>query len=167
MLPVQHTESKTKVDKRERISPRLRHALDLMVWGDQNGKPLDYPDAGRAVNMSARSMRKALEKYHVRKYLMEQKQVLRACLTSKSLWRLDEIATQRSNMNAAVNAIKAIDGDEAAHAQSSAVAPGVVVRIVNITAPAAPDPTIDIAPYRAAPLPQPAEPDVEPIFKIP
>ena len=80
---------------------RLRHALDLMIWGDETGKPLDWQDAARSVNITARSMRKSLERPAVRSYLLEQNQVLRACLSAKSLSRLDELAAQRSNMNAA------------------------------------------------------------------
>jgi hypothetical protein len=121
-------------DKRERITGRLRHALDLMIWGDETGKPLDWQDAARSVNISARSMRKSLERPAVRAYLLEQKQVLRACLSAKSLSRLDELAAQRSNMNAAVNAIRAIDeGEQAAVRPIGSATPGVVIRIVQVT----------------------------------
>jgi hypothetical protein len=134
--PAQRLPAKTKPDKRERVIGRLRHALDLMIWGDETGKPLDWTDAARTVNISARSMRRSLERPAVRQYLQEQKQVLRACLSAKSLSRLDEIAAQRSNMNAAVNAIRTIDeGDAAAVRPSAANAPGVTIRIINVTAP--------------------------------
>jgi hypothetical protein len=127
-------------DKRERIAGRLRHALDLMIWGDETGKPLDWQDAARAVNISARSMRKSLERPAVRSYLLEQKQVLRACLSAKSLSRLDELAAQRSNMNAAVNAIRAIDeGEQAALRPPGSATPGVVI----VIRPAPPAPAID------------------------
>jgi hypothetical protein len=166
-LPIHRAEPKKKVDKRERISGRLRHALDLMVWGDESGKIIEWDVAGRTVNISARSMRRSLERYAVRQYLQEQKQVLRACISAKSLWRLDEIAAQRSNMNAAVNAIKAIDGDEAATARQDAVVPGVTIRVVNVLqAPAADGGRlIEVAP--AKPEPAPALESGDPIFRIP
>jgi hypothetical protein len=134
-----------KPDKRERISGRLKTALDLMIWGDENGKPLDWNVACRNVNISARSMRKSLERPAVRRYLYDQKQVFRACIGAKSLSRLDEIAAQRSNMNAAVLAIRQIDGLEVdSHGppgmQQSA---GITIRI--LAAPPPPQPLVDVA----------------------
>jgi hypothetical protein len=138
-------------DKRERVTGRLRYALDLMIWGDETGKPLDWQNAARAVNISARSMRKSLERSAVRQYLQTQKQVLRACLSAKSLARLDEIAAQRSNMNAAVNAIRAIDdGDPEAFRPPGRDTPGVTIVIRERTEqPALPGAVIDITPKPA------------------
>lgn len=127
---------KKRPDKRERIVGRLRHALDLMIWGDETGKPVDWNDAARAMNISARSMRKSLERQAVRAYLREQKQVVRATISAKSLWRLDELAAQRSNMNAAVNAIRVIDeGEATAPTGGGNQTPGVTIRIVNVIQP--------------------------------
>ena len=136
-------------DKRERITGKLRHALDLMIWGNKTGEPLDWQDAARSVNISARSMRKSLERSAVRQYLQSQKQVLRACLSAKSLSRLDELATQRSNMNAAVSAIRAIDeGDPDAFRPPGRDTPGVTIKVVHVVAPAE-RPMIDVTPKPA------------------
>jgi len=111
----------------------------LMIWGDETGKPLDWQDAARSVNITARSMRKSLERPAVRSYLLEQNQVLRACLSAKSLSRLDELAAQRSNMNAAVAAIRVIDeGEQAAERPPGSATPGVVIRVVNVIQQQAP-----------------------------
>jgi hypothetical protein len=40
-------------------------------------------------------------------------------------------------MNAAVNACRAIDGDEAANVRPSDVQPGIVIRIINMVQPPA------------------------------
>jgi hypothetical protein len=138
------TEPKDRPDKRTLVTGRLRHALDLMIWGGQDSKPLDWNDAARAVNISARSMRKSLERPAVRQYLLTQKQVLRACISAKSLSRLDELAAQRSNMNAAVNAIRAIDESEAVERPLMGERPGVTIVIQQPTG--APPPTIDAQP---------------------
>jgi hypothetical protein len=123
-------------DRRSRITARLRKALDLMCWGDADGNPLDWDDAARTANISTRSMRRSLERPNVRQYLQEQKQVLRACISGKSLSRLDELAAQRTNMNAAVNAIRAIDEADATSAQlGQSHTPGVIIRIVNQVPP--------------------------------
>jgi hypothetical protein len=125
-------------DKRERISPRLRHALDLMVWGDETGRPLPYDEAAKALNIKTQSMRRSLERSVTRAYLREQREVFRACLTSKTLHRLAELGWQDENRNAAVAAIRAIEGQEEQSRASSAESPFVTIRIINApnTAPA-------------------------------
>jgi len=127
--------AKDRPDKRSKISARLRKALDLMCWGDADGNPLDWDVAARTANISTRSMRRSLERPVVRQYLKEQKQVLRACISAKSLARLDELAAQRSNMNAAVNAIRVIDeAEENAGRSVPSQAPGITIRLVNVVA---------------------------------
>jgi hypothetical protein len=125
---------KKTTDKRTRITARLKAALDLMVWGDETGKPLDWDVAAKTANISTRSMRRSLERLPVRQYLNAQKQVIRAALSAKTLSHLGEIAAQRSNMNAAVNACRAIDeADAETPLRSPANAPGVTIRILQVT----------------------------------
>jgi hypothetical protein len=142
-------QSNDPADKRFRISARLRHALDLMIWGNADGNPLDWDEAGRTVNISARSMRRSLERPAVRTYLREQKQVLRACISAKSLWRLDELAAQRVNMNAAVSALKVIEDGDASPTASNNTAPGVTIRIINQTTVA--PPLVDVDSFEPVP----------------
>jgi hypothetical protein len=111
-------------------------------------------------------MRRSLERPVVRNYLMEQKQVFRSCLSAKTLSHLVEIAAQRSNMNAAVNACRAIDGDEAANVRPSDVQPGIVIRIINMMQPPAEVGTvIDATPTK--PELAPAIKSSDPIFRPP
>jgi hypothetical protein len=151
-------EAKKRPDKRERVTGRLRQALDLMVFGDETGKPLDYIDAGRTMNISARSMRRSLERPAVRQYLQAQKQVARASASAGNIWHLADIAKQRSNMNAAVNAIRAIDeGDPEAFRAPSRDGPGITIRIIAPPSPAAAPPMVDVTP-QPAPIPLPRDP---------
>lgn len=131
----------------ERISKRLRSALDMMIWGDETGRPLAYDEAAKIINVSTRSMRKSLERPVVRAYLREQREVFRACLTPRSLWHLAEISAQRVNMNAAVAACRTVLGqDEAQIRSSSAFEPHVTIRIVNAVNAAPPAPVIEHEP---------------------
>jgi hypothetical protein len=135
-----NSQTKNAPDKRERITGRLRHALDLMVWGDQNGRPLPYDEAARSVNITTRSMRKSLERTATRLYLREQREVFRACLTAKSLWRLDQLSIQDENRNAAVAALRVIEGQDEAQARSlNAESPHMTIQVVNVVA-ATPEP---------------------------
>jgi hypothetical protein len=140
--------AKTRPDKRSRITARLKVALDLMVWGDQTGKPLDYTEAGRTVNISARSMRRSLERPLVRQYLVQQGQVFRASLTPRSLWHLAEISAQRVNMNAAVAACRTVLGQDEAQSRSlnPESSPHMTIQIVNVQPSPAPAPVIEHSP---------------------
>jgi hypothetical protein len=152
-------QAKPADDKRFAITARLRHALDLMIWGDVDGRVPSWDEAGRAMNISARSMRKSLERPVVRAYLREQKQVFRATISAKSLWRLDELAAQRTNMNAAVAAIKVIeDGDVASIGNNNNSPPAVVINILSGQVAAAPD-------YVVSASVKPAAFDLQPVIK--
>jgi hypothetical protein len=146
--------AKTRPDKRERISPRLRHALDLMIWGDQTGRPLPYDEAAKAVNISTHSMRRSLERPTTRAYLRAQREVYRAALSSKTLHRLAELGWQDENRNAAVAAIRAIDGQEEQSRPLTSESPHVTIRIVNV-APAPAVTTIE----HVRPIAEPEPPD--------
>jgi hypothetical protein len=150
--------TKPKPDKQERITAKLRTAIDRMVFGDENGNPLDWDDAGRSVQIPARSMRRALERPYVRQYLMQQRQVLRAALSSKNLLRLDALADQKVNLGAAVKAAQIIEAvsDEALTTRPMVGAPGVVIRIV-----AAGDTSVGVAPRALIPAPGPSAPVVD------
>jgi hypothetical protein len=127
--------------------------------GDETGKALDWDDAARAVNISARSMRKSLERPAVRQYLLAQRVVLRSCLSAKNLLRLDALADQKTNLNAAVKASQIIEAvsDEALTARPMAsFDPHVTIRIIA-ESPEPPNATIDIipAPFASQRLPEP------------
>ena len=139
-------------DRRTVVAGKVKTACNLMVWGTEDGAPLSWDDAARTVQISARSMRRALERPTVRRYLAEQRQVLRASIAAPALWRLSELSKQNQNANAAVNATKAIlemdEGDPLIRPGMPS-APGLVI-IINNGRPSgnAPPVAIDVTPRR-------------------
>jgi hypothetical protein len=153
--------AKTRPDKRSRVTGRLKAALDLMIWPDEMGRTQDYYEAARTVNIAIRSMRKSLERPAVRMYLRTEAEVFRATLNAKSLSRLAELGWQNTNMNAAVNAVKAIRGEDDEARSTIPTSPHVTIRIVNV-APAPPVTTIEHVRPIAEPEPRdPYKPQVE------
>lgn len=152
------------------ISGKLARALDLMTWGNQDGKPLPWEEAARTVGISARSMRRSLERASVRAYLLQQKQVLRDCLSARNLFHLDELVSQRENKGAAVQAARTIEGLDVTPVHlGEQQAPGLTIRIISASevAPPAPGRIIDVSPQPARQIEhEPAEP-TSTIFKVP
>lgn len=146
--------------KQLRVVGKLKTALDLMVWGDKDGIPLDYDVAARTANLTVRSMRRALERPHVRAYLRGQRDVFRASISSRVIFRLDELSRQNVNMNAAVGASRAIlqlEDEEVQQRRGSVSSPGLVIQIVSSPVPRVPvtaGPIVDVTPA----TPAPAEP---------
>jgi hypothetical protein len=131
--------TKTRPDKHERIRKRLKYALDAMIWGGPDGQLVDYVAAAKLANISTRIMRKNLERPHVLRYLRTQREVFRASLSSKSLWHLDQISSQRVNMNAAFAACRAVLGqDEQSRLPTADSSPYVTIKILNVAAPTPP-----------------------------
>lgn len=61
--------------KVQKIRGRLLRALDLMIWGDPKGRPLDWDKAAGAAGLTVRAMRKALAKAHVRAFVQTERRV--------------------------------------------------------------------------------------------
>jgi hypothetical protein len=146
----EHHLPRSSTDRRLKITGKLKTALDLMVWGNTDGIPLDYDDAARTANLTARSMRRALERPHVRMYLRQQRDVFRASISARVIFRLDELARQNDNRGAAVSASRAIlQLDEEAETRPRSlhqVVPGLVL-VINAPSSATPKP-IDVTPMR-------------------
>jgi hypothetical protein len=130
MKPTDHTPPLLPA-KRERSAPnrvtgRLKEALDRMVWFGET-----YQDAGAAVELSARHMRRALGKPHVLAYLRAERATLRASDGPRNFHRLVELRSQNKNMNAAVQAARAIEGlaDDEPPPGARVQAPGLVIVI--------------------------------------
>jgi hypothetical protein len=140
--------ARNSTDRRLKIAGKLKTALDLMVWGGEDGAPLDYSEAARTANLTARSMRRALERPHVRMYLRGQRDVFRASISARVIFRLDELARQNDNRAAAVSASRTIlqleDEAEARPARGTQQLPGLCIVIqAPASQPPAP-PTIDV-----------------------
>lgn len=90
--------------KRNGVSGRLKAALDDMTW---NGTP--WEEAARKANLTARSMRLALKRPHVLKYLRAERGVMMAQASSATFHRLDTLMRQDENRGAAVAAARTIE----------------------------------------------------------
>lgn len=116
-----------------KITGRLRKALDAMVW-----QALARDDAAKAAGLTPHALYCALRKPHVRAAYLAECEVLRTSGRAKRLHRLDELAMQSTNLNAAVAAIKVAEGlgdDQAATNRTGATIPGVTIIIGDRSAP--------------------------------
>lgn len=126
-----------KPDKKRapQVTGKLKRALDLMVFGDgETEKTYDHITAPRAVGFNCASMRKALDRPHVQRYLREAKQVFRQSVSGANILVLKRIRDDSGNSMARLGSIKLLEQlDERAptsQATQRNVQPGVVV-IVN------------------------------------
>jgi hypothetical protein len=133
------------------VEGKLKAALDLMVFGPQEGEnaglALDLAQACRSVGMRYSSMRKAIEKPHVRQYLSAQKQVFRAAASAQNISYAVKMRADAGNAMAQLGAMKFIeqDAEQSERSAASARTPGIVVQIINQGASEAkPVTTIDV-----------------------
>lgn len=104
-----------------------------MIWGAEPDTPLPWNEAAQAANFDVSAMRKALERPHVRQFLRQQRDVLRASICAGNPTRLKRLADQQGNANAAVSAIRLLErmDDEQEHPGAMQRAPGVTVIVVQ------------------------------------
>lgn len=115
-----------------RVTGKLADAINRMIdLGER------WDDAARAVGLSARTMRKALERPHVVAHLRTQKQVFREAACTANIKRLCEIRDAANNMPAvqAIKALEQLGDDPQANAQRSQ-SPGIVI-VIGAPAPPA------------------------------
>jgi len=112
-----------------RVTGKLHKAIDAMVWEGASRK-----EAAKAAGLSDHGLRQALRRPHVLAHYRAECEVLRTSGRAKRLHRLEQLAEQDENRNAAVAAIKAAEqiGDDAAGgARAAAFGPGVTIQIVT------------------------------------
>lgn len=105
-----------------KVTGKVAQAITLMI---QEGMPWDQ--AATAVGMPVRTMRRAIAKPHVLKYMKVEREVFRDHICAANIHRLAAIRDHKPNMPA-VNAILALERreDERAQQQRQAV-PGFVI----------------------------------------
>jgi beta-glucosidase-like glycosyl hydrolase len=155
----------------ERISKRLRRALDMMVWPNESGVSLEWYEAAHAADIEKESMRRSLRRPVVRRYLKTEQEVFRASLSSRIPGRLGQLAFQNQNANAAVAACRAVLGqDEQVRSTSGEARPWLTIKIVAPEPAAAAiehsAPVIDHEPHQFDPN-DPVQELPEPRFKWP
>lgn len=109
-----------------RITRKVAAAIDAMVWAG-----LIRGEAAKKAGLTEHALYCALRKPHVKAAYLAQCEVLRVSGRAKRLWRLEELAAQDENRNAAVAAIKVAEQivDVDAERDGRRFAPGFVVII--------------------------------------
>jgi hypothetical protein len=120
-----------------RVTGKLYRAIDAMVWAGASRK-----EAAQVAGLSDHGLRQALRRPHVLAHYLSECEVLRVSGRAKRLHRLEELAEQNTNMNAAVAAIKTAElmPDDPVKRGGAVASPGVVIRVVNLVAPSDPGP---------------------------
>lgn len=113
--------------------------------GDDKGIALSLPDACRKTGFHFASMRNALERPHVLRYLKEQKQVFRAAVSAQNISALAKIRDESGNAMAQLGAIKVLEQLDEEHQAGTAAKSLPGLQIVVVQAGAAPT-TIDVTP---------------------
>jgi hypothetical protein len=124
------------VDKRRRkrgLTTAVKTAIDAMIFGR-----CSRAEACKTAGFTERALYLALEKAEVAQYWNRQLLVLRAGERAANIHRLCEIRDAADNMPA-VNAVKTLEqlDAEAVARPVSQVSPGIVIRVLNVSAPAA------------------------------
>lgn len=110
------------------VSGRLKTALEAMVW--QGAR---RAEAATRAGMTDHSLRAALKKPHVKRFYLEQLEVLRDSERAKNIHALTEVRDQTDNHMARVQAVKALEQrDEVTAAALGATrAPGMTIVVVQ------------------------------------
>ena len=118
--------------KPNRVTGNLKEALHLMVYGNAEGTALEFDEAAKAVGLTVRAMRMAMEKAHVRAYLRQQRAIL---IASYSAGNVRQIAGLRQSSNqmtrlGAMRLLEDLAGNTDPVVGSRPRAPGVVINII-------------------------------------
>ena len=109
-------------------SPRIRNALELMVFEGHTRK-----EAAQAAEMADKSLANAFRLPHVKAFYNGLLEVLRTSTRARNFHRLDAIADRSTNDMARVAAVKAMEAitDAAPPDSSQSIAPGLVIQILH------------------------------------
>lgn len=117
--------------KPKAVKGKLKVALDLMIYGDDDGNPCEWNEAAVKAKFSTRAMRLALEKGHVQRYLKVQKDVFRKSVSASNILHARRIRNASGNAMASLGAIKLLEQiGEQKHSTSvnvNVITPGVMV----------------------------------------
>jgi hypothetical protein len=148
-------------DKRPRPIPKVvREAILLMIYGDpedEDGLPIDFISAAKAVGMQPQTLRRYLHRPQVIALLRAERRAFREAVLAGNELALQRVrdGDQHSNPMARVAAARAleqlgdVDHDRPVGTSST---PGVTIRLIAQAAP--PAPMIDVSPVIDA---EPAE----------
>lgn len=122
-----------------RISGKVKAAVDAMVW-----QGLKRDDAAKAAGLQDNSLYVALRKPDVKRYYLDQLEVLRTSDRARRYHRLMELGEQNDNKAAAVSALVALKGEDEQQVSAGGVGRSAGITIVIETG--SQPKTIDITP---------------------
>jgi hypothetical protein len=151
-------------ERARRIPQAVRSTVLQMIH-----EATDFITAAKANGLKPDTMRRWLHRPEVISLIRRERAAFRLAICSANEHVLAQIRDQRDgNQMARVRAVQVLEGieDSSQVKPSSAPAPGVTVRIVNVVAPDAQATTIDVTPRAPQPAPAEPEPEIDPIFQI-
>jgi len=119
--------ARREASKPGRVTGKLRRALDLMVW-----EGIHDNEAAVRTGMTLSAIRLAFQRPHVRAYLKEQREVLRARECGRNFHTLLEVRDQKRNAMARIKAVQEIERPNEDASAIKHLMPGFVVQIVQI-----------------------------------
>jgi hypothetical protein len=161
-------ETDTKPSRERRVSPRVRHAVDLLLSGQCRLKK----DAAAKAKLSPERLSRAMKESHVLDYIAQQTRVLlaqsQAPAAATMLRLLDEGKSEHVVKDVAIHLLGIAGHKPANHSQVSVNVDVKAGFVIDLSEPTKPVRTIDAAPAAigSARHEPPAKP-VEPIFKVP
>jgi hypothetical protein len=128
MLPTRQAIAVRERSLPGRVTGKLHKAIEIMVWEGASRR-----EAAQRAGLSDHGLRQALRRPHVLAHYRAECEVLRTSGRAKRLHRLEELAAQDENRNAAVAAIKVAEqlGDEQAASGARLNLPGLVIQIIG------------------------------------
>lgn len=113
--PVQHRSGPPSKQQRQYPngpSPKVKHAIDLMIWGGQDGLPLRRSDAAKAAGIADVTLRTALAQPLVLKHYNSQLDVLRTGERPRSIAKIAELRDTAKSERTQLDAAKYLDGGD-------------------------------------------------------
>lgn len=143
--------------KPAKITAKVRAAISIMVW-----EGLKRADAAAKAGLKDNSLYVALRKPDVRALYVSECETLRLSGRARRIHRLDQLAEQDENRNAAVAAIKAAEGLNDHPGTNVSVNVGIAVAgwVVDLSEPG------ETGVPRAMTAPAKTLPRVDPIFGV-
>lgn len=111
---------------RGQVTGKLRNAINYMVW-----EGLDRTEAAQKATLADHSLREALKKPHVKRFYLDQLDVLRTSARARNIHRLMEIRDAADNMPAvqAIKVLEQLSEEQAVGASYVRSSPGVTIVI--------------------------------------
>lgn len=122
--------SSAKERAASRITPRVRAAIEAMVW-----QGLQRKAAAEHAGLAEHSLYQALRRPPVRSLYLSELEVLRTSERARNIHTLAEVRDQTSNQMARVQAVKALEqiDDDPVRQGVNRSSPGFVIQVITVS----------------------------------